>query len=955
LSLLLYVRKALSKHFYYPTKKDNNQLMKKIIVLLLMLAAGSSFAQVKLKGVVKDSLGTVLELANVIAINQETSALESYAITNDKGVYTLSLGKNGTYKIQVSYIGLKTFDAVITTKEEDITRDFTLLPDNSLDAVELTYEMPVTIKGDTLIYNADSFKNGSERKLEDVLKKLPGVEVNADGQIEVEGKVVNKLMVNGKDFFDGDTKLATKNIPSNAVDKVQVLRNYAEVGQLSGVQNNQDNVAINIKLKEGKENFWFGDVTAGGGKAPSPNDELYLVQPKLFYYSPKYTINFIGDMNNIGEVALTNRDLRGFGGGFRLPSRTSGTNINLGNNGLGGLTNIADAQEVVTKLATANFSYSPNKALDLSGFLIYNSSRLRTREQSFRDFIEVEDDPSTPIDESAGLPPDEATDQSGREASNQAIAKLSATYKPNVNNQLDYDILGRISDDEERQNLFSSVVGSTNQVDAVKPFSINQNLNYYYTLDENNIFAFEAQHLLREEDPFYNALLVNDPTNNNDADPANRDAFDNTAAGLGLDLDQFGYNINQERLVKTNQLDAKLDYFNILNAKSNINFTLGTILSNQQFNSNIFQFLDDGTQFNPTPNVVDGNGNLLSRANDVEYNFSDIYLGVHYRFKTGKFTFTPGVSLHAYGNKNTQGGDTFEDNFFNVLPDFEARIQFKKSESLQFNYNMTNTFTDVTNIAEGLVLNNFNSIQFGNPELQNALSHNLRLSYRSFNLFNYTNVFANISYSKNIDQIRSLTNFESVITTSTFFNSQFADESVSAFGFIQRTFGKIRASLRTNFNYSLNNQFVQGRQTVNERFTQGYRPEIRTNFREAPNVSLRYNYSVTNNDQGANTTKFITRAPSIEFDAYIWDSLTFLTDFSYNEQESNGQIDAFKTWNASLRYRKDRDAKWEYSLRASNLLDIDSNISNGAGNISVFSSETFIQPRFITFRLTYTL
>ena len=209
--------------------------MKKILTLLLVIVAGSSFAQLKMQGVVKDSIGTPLELANVIAINQESNALESYAVTNDKGKYILSLGKNGTYKIQVSYIGLKSLDEVITTKEEDITRDFTLLPDNALDAVELTYEMPVTIKGDTLIYNADSFKNGSERKLEDVLEKLPGVEINEDGQIEVEGNTVQKLMVNGKDFFDGDTKLATKNIPSNAVDKIQVLRNYAEVGQLSGV------------------------------------------------------------------------------------------------------------------------------------------------------------------------------------------------------------------------------------------------------------------------------------------------------------------------------------------------------------------------------------------------------------------------------------------------------------------------------------------------------------------------------------------------------------------------------------------------------------------------------------------------------------------------------------------------------------------------------------------------
>ncbi|MHA7842667.1 MAG: carboxypeptidase regulatory-like domain-containing protein [Winogradskyella sp.] len=919
--------------------------MKNILMLLCLVVAGNTFAQIKMQGVVKDSIGTPLELANVIAINQETNGLESYAVTNDKGKYILSLGKNGKYKLQVSYIGLTTYEEIISTAETDITKDFTLMPDNALDAVELTYEMPVTIKGDTLIYNADSFKNGSERKLEDVLAKLPGVEINDDGQIEVEGKAVSKIMVEGKDFFDGDTKLATKNIPSNAVDKVQVLRNYAEVGQLRGVQNNQDNVAINIKLKEGKKNFWFGDVTAGAGAAPSPNDELYLVQPKLFYYSPKYSINLIGDMNNIGEVALTNRDLRGFGGGFRLPSRTSGTNINLGDNGLGGLTNIANAQEVITKLTSANFSYSPNKALDLSGFLIYNSSRLRTRENNVIEYIEVEDDPNTPIDES-NIPPNEETTSTGREATNQLIAKLSASYKPNVNNQLDYDVLARTSDDEERQNLFSSVVGNTNQVDQVKPFSINQNLNYYYTLNENNIFAFEAQHLIKDEDPFYNAILDDE-----------NDAFDNTATGLGLDLNQLSYDLNQERRVKSNQLDAKLDYYNILNSKSNINLTLGTIFSNQKFNSNIFQFLDDGTRLDPTPTITN-EGELLSAENDnVEYRFSDVYLGVHYRFKTGKFTFTPGVSFHAYSNQNTQNGDTFKDNFFNVLPDFEARIQFKKSESLQFNYNMQNTFTDVTNIAEGLVLNNFNSIQYGNPELQNALSHNFRLFYSSFNLFNYTNVFAGANYSKNEDQIRSLTNFESVIRTSSFFNSQFADENASLFGRVERTFGKIRARFGANFNYSKFNQFIQSVEnpSINKSFTQTYSPELRTNFREAPNVRLRYRFTERDNDQGNNTTKFITRAPSIEFDAYIWNALTFVTEFTYNEQEGNGQTQVFKTWDASLRYRKDRDAKWEYSLRASNLLDIDSNISNGAGTISVFSSETFVQPRFITFRLTYTL
>jgi hypothetical protein len=253
-------------------------------------------------------------------------------------------------------------------------------------------------------------------------------------------------------------------------------------------------------------------------------------------------------------------------------------------------------------------------------------------------------------------------------------------------------------------------------------------------------------------------------------------------------------------------------------------------------------------------------------------------------------------------------------------------------------------------------MNNFNSYQVGEPNLQNALSHNVSLIYTRFNLFNYTNVFARASYSSNIDQVRGLTNFENVIRTSTFFNSNFADENVNVFGRVQRTFGKIRGSLNARFNYSKINQFIQGQQSLNEGYTQTYTPGIRTNYRYAPNVSVRYRYSVTNNTQGSRKTKFVTTAPSIDFDAYIWKRLTFRTDYTYTNQDlGNGESQSFQTWNATLSYRKNRDAKWEYEIKATNILDISSQVRNSANNLSVFTSETFIQPRFVTFRFVYTL
>jgi hypothetical protein len=902
--------------------------MRRIIFLATLLSLfGLKAQKITFSGVVRDSLNKPLNTASLVAINQDTKALDAYTITEEDGVFSLKLQPQKKYKIQVSALGLQTINDLLETQEGDIKKEYVLRSEILLD--EVVVKMPVVVRGDTLIYDADSFKNGSERKLEDIIDKLPGVEINDNGQIEVEGKVVNKLMVNGKDFFEGDTKIATKNIPSSTVDKIQVLRNYGDVGQLRNVRNNQDNVAINIKLKSGKERFWFGNVTFGGGNAPE--ETLYLLQPKLFYYSPKYTINFIGDINNTGEVALTRRDIRGFTGGFRAPSSQSGTNINLGDNSLNFLTNQRNALRIENKLATTNFSYSPNKKIDFTGFLVLNSSVIDAKENSFIQYT------------NAGIQiPDETTEQTSNELSNQVLLKFNTSYKPDLNNQIDYDLFLRGANDSQSQNVFSSVIGNTTQTEEVTPFSINQNLNYYYTLDEDNVFAFEAQHLIKNEDPFYNAILMNDSDGLNPFIP--------TATALGLDQSMGEFNLGQNRKIFSNQLDAKLDYYHIINQKSTLNLTLGSILSYQAFDSSIFQFLSDGSSINPTPII-----NESSVINDVTYNFRDVYLGAHYRLKSGIFTFTPGFSIHAYGNKNEQNNTLIEENFIRLLPDFETRIQLKKSESITFNYRMQNQFTDVTRLAQGLVLNNYNSIQFGTPDLQNALSHNLSLLYRSFNLFNYTNVFARVSYTNNIDQIRSLTNFESIIRTSTFFNSNFADESFNAFGRIQRTFGKVRASLNSSFNYSKINQFIQGLPSLNEGFTQTYTPEIRTNFKVAPNVRLRYRYSLINNNQGNRETQFVVKSPSVEFDAYILEKITLLSEYSYTQQDFGDDKQSFQSWDMSITYRKDKDSKWEFQIKATNILNIDKQVRNSANNLSVFNSLTFIQPRFLTCRGVFNL
>ncbi|WP_299051514.1 carboxypeptidase-like regulatory domain-containing protein [uncultured Polaribacter sp.] len=918
--------------------------MKKILLIAIVLMAYITNAQIQFTGVVKDSLGNNLEMANVIALDTVTKTISSFGFTDVNGRFKLDLNKNKVFNIKISYVGFKTISEIVRVIDNDIIKNY-VMEEDMLNEIKIVSKMPVTVKGDTIIYNADSFTNGTERKLEDVVKKIPGMEINDAGEIEVDGKKVEKVMIDGKDFFDGDTKLATKNIPSNAVDKIQVLRNYGDVNQLKGVQNNEDRVALNIKLKEGKKNFWFGDVTAGAGA--SPNEGLYLFQPKLFYYTPKYTLNVLGDLNNIGEVVLNRRDVRNFSGGFQSQSPSNGTNLSIADAGIGFLNATSrNANRIETKLSALNFSYSPNKKLDLSGFLIWSSNQNGQRNINILDYINPDI-------------PDDITDNTTDQTSNTGLFKFSSIYKKDINNQMNYDVIGRFSNEFRTDNSSSQVIGNNiTENENATPYRINQNLSYFYTVNENNIFALEVQHLLQDEDPFYVASLENDP--NSDAD-----GFDDAASILGLDTTVNQYILEQDRSVKSNQLDAKLDYYYIINQKSNLNFVGGALLSKQNFDSRFFQILDPDTGGTLDPDLNIPNLPDARTTNDTEYSFTDLYTGLRYRAKSGIFTFTPGFTLHNYTINNTQIGLTpFEDTFQKFLPELNIVAQFKRSESLTLSYRQQVNFTDVNQIAEGIVASSFNSFFFGNNDILNASTHNVNLNYRSFNLFNYTNVFGRLSYVKTIDQVASVPNFlpGSVVSTRTNLNLPFDTERFSAFGAVSKTFKKIRTRLSGNYTFNKNFQIFGANTNEIRSNVYSLRPGINTNFNKAPNVSVRYSVSfVDQNNLNLTTnsnTQFstVTHAPSVSFDAYIWNSLTFKTDFTYNEVRQDGKSqNIFKIWDATFAYRKDRDAKWEYELEASNLLGTGSRANVFAGNIVNSINEIFILPRLISFRVRYQL
>ncbi|RTY89736.1 TonB-dependent receptor [Flavobacterium sp. RSP46] len=916
--------------------------MKNQYLFLFFFITSFSFAQsIKFEGLITDSKATGLEMANVMAINKETKAMDAYAITNDKGKFLLNLKPNTAYNIKISYLGMQNKELEITTTLENSIKSIALEEGGiELDGVEIVREMPVSIKGDTIVYNTDSFKTGEERKLEDVFKKLPGFEVMADGQVQVEGKKVTKLFVNGKPFMDGDTKLGSKNIPSDAVDKVQVLRNFNEVSQMKGLENNNDDIALNIKLKKGKDKFWFGDVSAG-----LANDKRYIFNPKVFYYSPKTSINSIVNLNNIGEVSLTSADFFRINGGARNTIGRSGTSLNLNRNffGLSGGDNVAKAND---KFGTLNVNHSVSKKWTLTGFAAYSSTFNQSITNSDRGIFE----PNT-----TNIATLENRKNKTDSRNNAFISKVGSKYKANDNFQLDYDVFFRKNDQQDvnnSQSNFSSFANgssfsSSNTVIAFQnqaPVSFNQSLNLFYTQNPKSTWVIEIQHQYEDEDPFYNPQLsVNPYQNSSSQDPNDPSA---------VFVNENSLNIEQSRFVKTNKVDAKADYYYQISNKSILNVTAGNSNAFQTYNSSLLQILED-----KSVNSVE----QAAYNNDVRYAFNDVFLGLHYKFMVGKFTFNPGFSVHQYNTNNQQLGNPYQLNFSRFLPDMFARWDLKKSENITYNFNVQNGFNDINSLVEGYIFTNFNSIAKGNSQLQNSLVTSHRLNYSKYNLYNFTTIFGNISYTTTKDPVVNGISFQSIYSTSDRLNLDAENENLNGNLFYSKSFkkyykvtGGVNASWNKNFvlnrrvTSGTTQEFIQGIENVNH----SYNLAFATQFKKYPNIDL--GYRINFSEQASN--KFITQTPTVKLNYYFLNGLNVNWDYSFNrfKNETSGLTNDFEIMTASLNYIK-KDSKFEYRIQANNLLNTRSRLNNSFSVNGFNANETIILPRFVTFILKYNI
>ena len=884
-------------------------------LLLFLLISLSAFSQKTITGVVSDTLNQPLESANLIAKPLQEKAGIKFAMADNKGRFRLELDNEVKYEIVVSYIGYTEEILIIEPNSNITSHNFKLKGTNeNLKEIIIKHEFkPIVIKKDTMTFDVASFANGNERKMKEILEKLPGVEVDKNGGVTVQGKKVTKMLVEGKSFFGGGTKLAVENIPADALDKIEVIDNFNQVGFMKEVSDSED-LAMNVKLKEDKKKFVFGDIEAGA-EVGNGDNEFYLAHAALFYYSPKGNVSFIGDSNNIGRSTFTFQDLMRFDGGASsfLTGRKSLTNLYSFTN---------DNTDVVrnkSNFGALNFSYTASEKLDVSGFAIFSNVLLAQKLESNIEYLQNE---SLTFE-------NRTTDSEDKTVL--GIGNIKLDYSPNKKEKIYYNAQYQSSNNDgitslkSITNLNSSTFETMQNADNT---SAKQYVEWHKSINANHTTTLVINQAFEEQTP-ENTWFTDQPF----------------LAGMIPLQDDSSYTINQIKKTKNNSIDALFKHYWIINNFNHLYTNVGNNYGKSDFSTSEKQLLTNGT-INDFASAGFGN--------DINYQLNDAYIGLEYKFKIGIWTNKPGLYFHWYDLKTQQLDANYRLSKTLFQPQFTSELEFNKSESLEFNYRLENDFPDANLLANRFSLQGYNSVYKGNALLRNERFHSARLSYRKMNMYRGITLFANANYTKKVRTIRNDVVLSGINQFSTPVITDNPETNWSLYGSFEKKIYYFRAGINTSLSWFSYTQTLNDITTQNDRSSQNVGVTLRTAKKDWPSLEVGYKkgFSQFNGLTQSNykTDAFNTEG-SIEF------LKNFVYKFSYENlknTDDNNQTNFYEIANTSLRYQE-KNNPFGFELSVNNVFDNQRKNSFSFSDFSIVNNFRYVMPRVILFSVSYKL
>lgn len=851
-----------------------------------------------------------------------------FTSSDEAGAFRFDNVAPGSYTLTLSSIGMDSVARNISVNDSTVNDLGKItLTENSVtlqETVVTGIRAAVVAKQDTLEFNAGSFHTNPNASVEDLLKKLPGVQVSSDGSITSGGKTVSKILVDGKEFFADDPKMATKNLPSDIVDKVQVVDRKSETARLTGVDDGEDETVINLTVKKNMNNGWFGTVGAGYG-----TDNRFQGNLNLNYFRDGNQISLVAGGNNINEMGFSDMGrgrFRDFGGNNGInTSAQAGLNFNVGNGDkfrVGGNVMYSYSNRDTRSRFDTQYLF-PDSVSYLRG-----GSKTRDLAHAIRGMFRMQWNISEADmldfrpEFSLNLRKSELADSSSLYASENLADRVNRNSSLRGNRGSDISTSGRLI----YTHKFLNRPGR----------SISAQVNYSYSNTRQRSTSWnDIEYFLRKDD---DELLYQ-----------------------FIDSRQWSNSI-EGRLTYTEPLGdpARKNYLEIalrsswkFNNSDRLTYDLPPLDSDPLlYGMNIFSSTPDGAVFSD------------SLSNRFRNSFSTHELQIGYKKVADKYninvglTFSPSSSTSRDLINSARNIDTRW--VFNVAPYLRFRYKFSQSSSLMAHYRARTSQPSLTQLQPVADYSDPLNITIGNPDLKPSFTQNLGFHFNRYNTDSQQSIFAvaNAGFTLNSIVRRTIADPQTGVRTTSYTNAG-GDWNVFGMLMINQPF----TNRIWRFNARLNGQYVSSPGYIDGQYNRS------GNFTLAPtagitfssdifqiSVSPEYSFQMATNTLQQQNNRY-THSYGFNADAslYLPFGLELSTDIDFSKTSgySSGFDNTQWLWNAQISYSFLRDKSLTLSVRAYDILGQKKNVTRSVSAAMITDNEYNDLSRYVMVGITW--
>lgn len=930
--------------------------MKKLLLTLSLILTfvyvQAQSNNVTIKGTVVDTSGNALGFSSVLLLLPADSALVTYVLANDKGEFIFKNVARQPYLLKATFVSYLPYQELIEPTQADVltVENVALKPliKELYEVVVRTAKAPISIKGDTIEYDASKFKVPPGSTVEDLLRKLPGVEVLQDGTVQAQGEEVRQVTVDGKRFFGGDPKMATKNLGADAVKKVQIYNGKSEQAKLTGIDDGKREKSMNLELKEDAKRGGFGKVTAGIG-----TNNRAMLSGNYNKFDAKNQFSVVGFGNNVNQTGMSFDDYQDFrgsnafqwnddadfgpggGSGFRYIS-FGGEDEESFSIPIGGRPGDGFSDNAAGGM---NYNYN-HKKTELSSSYFYNQTRQTLDATQIRENF---------LSNNQSFTNNNISNQVNFSGNHRA--SLRASKELDSLNTLTLIANGRLSNRDV--NLLSS-----------QEFIRNSELNNRTSIDNTSnrlSYAFAGTGIYRlkfkqkKKRNFAASFTYNMSQADNEARQNSINEFLQTT-----DFNGFVQAINQLNTTdnKMNEVKSSLLFIEPIGEKFYWESFYNFSLRNDEVDRSVFDRLDVG----------DARNNDLSRYYTNEILYNRIGSGLRYSYKglnigaglaAQQFDILGDVSVV----NNSPIIATIDKRFQSIVPNANVSYSMKNNRYLRLDYSADVSAPRVNDLQPVIDNSNPLFITQGNPDLLPETRHQIDAGFNQFNPANFTNVFVGINYSYNVNQIiyNQTVDPKLLITTTKPINITGGQNAGSYFSFgfpLKKT--KATLNLNGNLNFGKYLSFIND--VLNTTRTDNYDFGARLSLTPIDwfTFYLRSNWGIGNTEYSINTAQnqqILNSTYSGEMNLQLPKGFFFSTNLNYQtyKNERFGFDQKLPIWGAAAWKQFGEKKRTEIRFSAYDILNKNQGITQNASQNFVSTRQVETLAQYFMLSFTYNM